>query len=444
MLPELVTPVPGPISRELGDRLARVECRTSTCIEADWPIFWERAEAANVWDADGNRFLDLTSAFGVAGLGHGATAAAARTQSTSLVHAMGDVHPASLKVRLCEMLTDATFGRWTNHSDRPAKVLLGNSGFEAVEAALKTAVLATGRNRIASFQGGYHGLGYGAMLGIGIPWFRESFEGQLAQITDLLPYPRENHEASIEAFRVSLDGLTKSPPAAILAEPIQGRGGIVVPHSSFLAELRRWCDLHGSLLILDEIYTGFHRSGTMFACEHEDIVPDLICLGKALSGGLPISACVGPAAIMDAWPPSSGEALHTSTFLGNPLACAMAIHSLTVHSAPGFAEKLATHSEIWRTHLAPLESLPGVGQICGRGLMFGIPFTTQRGGPDGDRVIAIVKELLRCGYIVLPDGPDGDVLALTPPFVLTHQEIAAACTNIGEIAARIGPSADRE
>ena len=141
MLPEILTTIPGPISLALARRLAEVECRDTTFLVNDWPVFWERAQGANVWDADGNRFLDMTSGFGVAGRGYGFTGEALRNQSVSLMHAMGDVHPARVKVELCEALSEITFEKWQG---KKGKCLFGNSGFEAVEAALKTAVLATG------------------------------------------------------------------------------------------------------------------------------------------------------------------------------------------------------------------------------------------------------------------------------------------------------------
>jgi 4-aminobutyrate aminotransferase-like enzyme len=420
MLPALITEIPGPRSLELAARLSRVECRNTTFSSPDWPIFWERADGSNIWDADGNRFLDLTSAFGVATLGHGSTADSLRHQSTSLLHAMGDVHPARLKVELCEKLSDLTFQRWTR---QPGKTLLGNSGFEAVEAALKTAVLATGKSGIAAFQGGYHGLGYGALLGNGIPWFREPFAPQLANVSTLLPYPRIHQESSIQSFRESLTRLNPATTAAILVEPFQGRGGIVVPHPSFLSELRAWCDAHHALLILDEIYTGFLRTGPLFACEHSAVVPDLICLGKALTGGFPLSACVGKPEIMDAWPTSNGEALHTSTFLGNPLGCAMAIDSLNHLSSPETAARASTTAAHLATALSSLHGLPFVHEIRGPGLMKGIELRHPNGQPAGNIVISLVTQLLKKGLILLPDGPLGDVIALTPPITVTPEEI---------------------
>lgn len=412
MLPQILTNVPGGKSLALAARLAEVECRNTTFLADDWPIFWERAEGANVWDADGNRFLDMTSGFGVAGLGYGFTGEALRAQSVSLIHAMGDVHPARVKVELCEALSEITFERWRGAK---GKCLFGNSGFEAVEAALKTAVLATGRSGILSFNGGYHGLGYGALLGQGIGWFSEPFVGQLAKVTRRLAFP--SMEVELEIFREELWKIDGSEIGAVLVEPIQGRGGIVVPPDGFLTELRKWCDAVGAILIFDEIYTGFWRTGKLFACEWEGVFPDLICLGKALAGGFPISVCIGKAEIMDAWPASGGEALHTSTFLGNPLGCAMAIEAIRRYREPETEAMVMAAAKYLEAALRSLADLASVKNIRGAGLMMGVEIDS------GQRALEAVKGLLQDGIIALPDGPHGDVVAFTPPFCVSRQEI---------------------
>jgi 4-aminobutyrate aminotransferase-like enzyme len=426
VLPEILTKIPGPESLALGRRLAEVECRNTTFLVDDWPVFWERAEGANVWDADGNRFLDMTSGFGVAGIGYGFTGDALRKQSASLMHAMGDVHPARVKVELCEALSQITFEKWEG---KKGKCLFGNSGFEAVEAALKTAVLATGRSGILSFEGGYHGLGYGALLGQGIGWFSEPFEGQLAKVTRRLAFPRT--ETELDVFREELWKIDGFQIGAVLVEPIQGRGGIVVPPKGFLTELRKWCDTVGAALIFDEIYTGFWRTGNMFACEKEGVVPDLICLGKALAGGFPISVCVGKAEVMDAWPASHGEALHTSTFLGNPMGCAMAIEAIRRYREPETEAMVAAASQHLAAALRTLSDLPAVKNIRGEGLMMGAETDS------GERALDAVKGLLQEGILALPDGPHGDVVALTPPFCVSREEIDFA---VGKLHGRLAKS----
>ncbi len=427
MLPELVTSIPGPESLRLAARLKEVECRNTTYLSPDWPVFWERAEGVNVWDADGNRLLDFTSAFGVATLGHGFSAKAVAEQSGLLVHAMGDVHPARLKVELCERLSAITFERWTGEK---GKTLLGNSGFEAVEAALKTAVMVTGRSGILSFEGAYHGLGYGALLGAGIEWFRAPFEKQLSDVTRRLPFPKLGDYESWNGILTALQSVDPSAIGAVLVEPMQGRGGIVIPPVEFLCELRSWCDEHAVVLILDEIYTGLNRTGKPFGCDWSDTVPDLICLGKSLSGGFPISACVGKASIMDAWPETHGEALHTSTFLGNPLGCAMAIASLETHADPVTTRLAWDRGNDMGAAFRELCDEPFVAEWRGVGLMQAIELRHADGRPAGDVCIDLVKGLLKDGILVLPDAPEGHVLALTPPLGISDEEIAFVVERI--------------
>jgi 4-aminobutyrate aminotransferase-like enzyme len=421
MRPALRTEIPGPRSRALAARLRAHESRNVTFVAPDWPVFWARAEGTNVWDVDGNRFLDLTSAFGVAGLGHSAppVVGALLAQGRGLVHAMGDVHPAEVKAELCARLSALTFERW---GDGPGKVILGNSGSEAVEAALKTALLATGRRGVLAFAGGYHGLGFGALAAGGLPYFREPFRAQLADFATLAPYPHS--EAELEPLRARLQAqLCAEQIGAVLVEPVQGRGGCVVPPPGFLPMLRALCDAHGALLVCDEIYTGFNRTGALFACEHVRTVPDLICLGKALTGGFPLSACVGRAAVMDSWPESTGEALHTSTHLGHPLGCAMALAALAEHTRPETAALVRERGEKLR---AALETIAGgfLGAVRGLGLMLGVEIVDAQGQPDGRTALALLPRALRAGLLLLADGPEHHVLSFTPPFTISDEEIA--------------------
>lgn len=441
MLPELRTEIPGPRSRELAARLRRVESRNVTLVTEEWPVFWERAEGVNVWDADGNRFLDFTAGFGVAGLGHSPLPVreALAAQAGRLLHAMGDVHPAESKVELCEMLGQLTYGRW--QAGR-GKVILGNSGSDAIEAALKTSVLHTGKPGVLVFEGAYHGLGYGALEVSALEFFRAPFTAQLGRFAVSGPYPYcyrcpfgHGGGGALEGgefpncFSGCLEDLAKLIRAevtrreigAILVEPVQGRGGDIVPPRDFMRLLRRICDEEKILLIADEIYTGFNRTGRLFACDHSDVVPDLICLGKALTSGFPLSACVGRAEVMDAWPESSGEALHTSTFLGNPLGCAMAVASLREHAKPETAAKVRAAGHHLRAALGKISS-PRIGNLRGVGLLVGIELVDAQGAPDPVAASRCVTEALRQGILLLAGGRHGNVLSLAPPFDLAPEE----------------------
>jgi 4-aminobutyrate aminotransferase-like enzyme len=424
MLPELHTSIPGPRSLEAAARLRRYESRNVTYMDPEFPIFWDRAEGTNVWDVDGNRFLDWTSAFGVAGLGHTnpAVREALLTQAGKLFHGMGDVHPTPLKAELCARLSGLTFERW---GAGVGKTLLGNSGFEAVEAALKTALLFSGKPGVIAFHGAYHGLGYGALEVAGTPYFREPFRSQLKEFATLLPFPR--NASQLESLQAELEeAIAAGQIGAILAEPVQGRGGEIVPPDGFLQLLRQFADRHGILLVLDEIYTGLNRTGALFACEHSGVIPDVICLGKGLTSGFPLSACVGRAEVMDAWPQSNGEALHTSTFLGNPLGCAMALASLEQHARPEMAAHVKARGEQLLEALGGLHS-PHIVELRGLGLLVGLELDL-----DGADANQLVKRALRDGLIFLQSGPAGNILAFTPPFAISDEEIAFTVGKLRE------------
>lgn len=424
MLPHLVTSIPGPRSKAAAAKLARYEAHEVTWMSADFPIFWERAEGANVWDADGNRFLDFTSGFAVAGLGYGSIPLqnALITQAGNLMHAMGDVHPSVGKADFCEALSAITFERW---GAGVGKTILANTGSEAVETALKTAFLHSGKPGVLSFEGGYHGLGYGALEASGLPFFRAPFQAQLGRFAVKVPFPQSHRCATdcLEKLEAQIrQALRENEIGCILVEPIQGRGGEIVPPREFLPMLRRICDEANILLILDEIYTGFHRTGRFFACEHSAVVPDIICLGKALSGGFPIAACVGRAEVMDAWPVSKGEALHTSTTLGNPLGCAMALASITEHRKPETAAQASEAGRLLHDALLSLKS-PSIGNVRGAGTMLGVELVQSNGSPHGALSGAIMMQGLQDGLILLGGGPDGNVLSFSPPFVISAEEV---------------------
>jgi 4-aminobutyrate aminotransferase-like enzyme len=351
---------------------------------------------------------------------------------------MGDVHPHPAKAALVRELSRITFERWSKDRKRtrPAAVTTGksilcNSGFEAVEAALKTACLATGKPGVIAFERGYHGLGYGALATTHRPFFRDPFRRQLGRFGHFAEYPcatADTPEPTLERLRQHLDGIaSRHAIGAVLVEPVQGRGGIRVPPSTFLPRLREWCDSHQVLLVVDEIFTGFGRTGRWFAVEHTRTIPDIICLGKALTGGFPLSACVGRADIMDAWPESEGEALHTSTFLGNPVGCAMALAQIRELRRGGLAERSAELGTDLLEALGRIESPQGWRLATrGLGLMAGLEVRRENGKPGSDLVWAVVLGMLRRGYILLPEGDAGEVLSLTPPLIISRAQLSRA------------------
>ncbi|HEX6559328.1 MAG TPA: aspartate aminotransferase family protein [Longimicrobiales bacterium] len=415
-LPSIVTAVPGPRSRALADRLQAVESRNITSLQPVAPIFWEAAHGANVRDVDGNIFIDLTAGFGVAHAGHAnrAVADAVSRQAQLLPHAMGDVYPAEIKVRLLEQL-----GRIM---PAPLTVsILANSGAEAVEAALKTAFLGTGRSGILAFRDSYHGLTYGALAATERRHFRAPFEAQLFGDVYFASFPSEN--AALDAALREIDALlARHDVGAIIVEPIQGRGGIVVPADGLLAALRERCDGASRVLIFDEIYTGCGRTGRWLACEHWQVVPDMVVIGKALSGALPISACIGSRALMSAWPRSHGEAIHTSTFLGNPLGCAAALAQLEQIEQLHLLERARLLGEAIQDW-ARSAGVP----VRGRGLIQGLVLA------DAGTALEVCRRCLAEGILLLAEGTHSNVLAITPPAVITDPQLSFALSRIQAI-----------
>jgi len=420
-------------SSKVIDLLRAYESRNVNFIEPDgsWPIVWEKAKGVHVWDADGKKYLDLTAAFGVAAAGHAnpAVVKAGQKQMAALMHAMGDVHPHARKAELAQKLSQITFERWGRQS---AKTIFGSSGFEAVEAALKTAILATQKRGVIAFEGGYHGLGYGALNATHRNYFRSPFQSQLREFGNFVAFPRKPADLAKVEFQVR-HFFRRERIGAILVEPVQARGGCNVPPMEFLPLLRKLCDEFGALLILDEIYTGFGRTGKWFACEHSGAIPDVICLGKALTGGFPLSACVGRGELMDAaWPASTGEALHTSTFLGHPVGCAMALAQIAE------IEKLRLpyrSAELGRFLLDELASIQTHGDdlVCagrGLGLMAALELKYPDGKPASKPALDAIKKLLQRGYVFLPEGEHGNIISFTPPLTITGEDLTAAVDEL--------------
>ncbi|BDE06332.1 aspartate aminotransferase family protein [Vulcanimicrobium alpinum] len=412
-------PIPGPRSRALAAQLAVYEPPGVTYLGDDYPVFWERASGALIGDVDGNTYLDLTSAFGVAAVGHTNphVVAAIEAQARRLVHGMGDVHPTEVRVALLRRLAELAPGDLS-------KTYLATSGAEAIEFALKTALLATGKPRVVAYDGAYHGLSLGALEVAGIPKFRDPFAPLVVDRATFLRYPgaRTSLDDAVAEVRRALDA--RSDVGALLIEPIQGRGGVIVPPEGYLRSLRALCDERGVLLILDEIYTGFGRTGTLFASEREGVVPDLLCVGKALGGGVPISATIGASRVMDAWPRSTGEALHTSTFLGNPLACAAALATLDEIARLDVCARVNARAAALGERLAALRRFAHVRDVRGRGFLWAIEFS------DGGFANRVVVRGLQDGVILLQSGPTGTSITIAPPLTIDDEQLAEALARL--------------
>lgn len=431
MLPRRITAIPGPKSLALADELRGCENPNITFLDPlrRFPVFWEGAEGCLVTDADGNSYLDLTAAFGVAAVGHGnpRVVEAIQHQAGTLIHGMGDVHPSGVKVRLARKIAEHTPGDL-------GFVIFGLNGGDAVEAALKSARRFTGKPGVLAFRSGYHGLTMGALAVTERANFRDPFSGQVPTFGRFVPYcePRECplHCGAVctKACLLLVESVVRDHGetlGAVIVEPLQGRGGIIEPPPDWLAGLRELCDRFGILLIADEIFTGWGRTGDWWACDADGVIPDILCMGKAMGGGIPISACAMRPEVADAWGTSTGEALHTSTFLGHPLACAAslaAIGEIERMDLPARAKTVGAYFKAQLTELA--ERFPvHIAEVRGRGLMLGLRLRKR------ETALALVYDLLQRGLIVLPAGP-GDVLEFVPPLVIETAQIDFAVEQI--------------
>lgn len=432
-------------------RLQKVESPDVTYVSETFPIVMKKARGMKITDVDGNRYLDFTACFGVVALGHGhpVIQRAMRAQASKLIHGMGDVHPTASKILMLELLA-----RITPYDE--AKSVLSLSGGEAMESALKTAMVVTGRHRFVSFSGGYHGLHFGPLALTDRPTFTRGFEPWLTEKNTVIPFPNTHSEQSVgcEQLEDSVfqqchglehwdtvlekleDALRARKIAAVVMEPLQGRGGERTWPSGFAGHVQKLAHKYGTLLIYDEIYTGFGRTGTLFAYEHEGVVPDLLVLGKAMGGGLPLSACVGDC--LDAWGKSTGEARHTSTFLGHPLACAVGHAAVTeiIRRLPEFKIELSNIDQSFSRFLNEYEQL-GLHHIQpvvlrGRGFMRGLWFPAAPAG----YAAGISEQLLQLGFITLPSGPRGDVLSFTPPLIADCRNFDLVLRSILQVLAK--------
>jgi 4-aminobutyrate aminotransferase/(S)-3-amino-2-methylpropionate transaminase len=444
--PEMRVAPPGPMSRSALARLEHVECpafgrrreaRAEQSGAEMLPIVLASGKGSNLFDVDGNRYVDLVAGFGALVLGHAATPVlrAIAGQADRLMQALGDVYAADAKIALLERLASL-------HPGVRPRVMLGQSGSDAITAALKTARLATGKPGVVAFEGAYHGLGYGPLAACGVrPSYRFPFADQLNPRVTFAPYPRD--EAGLDrALGAVEQALRAGDVGAVLVEPILGRGGCVVPPPAFLGGLVEAAHRHGALVVADEIWTGMGRSGAMVRSTAVGAVADILCFGKGLGGGLAISACVASEDVMMAWAgtaqasptparpgaPSDGEVVHTSTHAGSPLACAAAVATL---DALRFRKLPARAREVGETaraaFRAALQGVPSVVEVRGEGLMLGIELD------GGDRGLRAMRGMLARGYVVITGGTRSETLTLTPPLTIHEERLAAAAAALRDV-----------
>ena len=413
-MPRVVTPPPGPESRAVCRQLGRYEAPGVNTLFAGEPsIVWREALGVNVLDVDGNRYIDLTAGFGAAAVGHRhpQVTAALRRQAGRLVHGLGDVHAHPVRAQLAARLARRA-------PIKNGQVYFAVSGADAVEIALKTALLATSRPGIVAFEPAYHGLTLGALNLTSRPAFRLPFAQHLHAHVQRLPFgcPVDELEAAVVWGDVG----------ALVVEPLAAREGVLVPPAGWLKELAELCRRRHVLLIADEIFTGFGRTGRWFAVESNGVQPDLLCCGKALGGGLPIAAVVGNRSVLAAWR-TAGEALHTATFLAHPLACAAAMAVLDIleeaalpRRAARLGGRIAARIDSWPNRFSCLAA------VRGQGLVWGLELDSQ------ELARAFSRRAAHRGVLLLTGGPDGRVAEISPCLTIPERLLDAALDILGE------------
>lgn len=394
-----------------------------------------KGKGSYVYDISGEAYLDFGGGIAVNNIGHchPKVVAAIQKQAVELIHTSVTAHHIPY-IELAEKLAQISPGNLDS-------VFLSNSGAEAVEGAIKLARYVTGRPAIINFRGSFHGR---TMMAVALTTskllFRERLEPLPGPIyTSYYPYVyrsafRGNPDACVKdclhRLRLILHQLVEpAQVAAMIVEPIQGEGGYVVPPPGFISELKEIASAHGMLLIADEIQSGFCRTGKMFAIEHENVVPDIMLMAKAMAGGMPLSAFVASREITEQWAP----ARHGSTFGGNPVSCAASLATIEVLQEERLAERAAKlgHEMMMRLQRFA-QGRQHIGEVRGRGLMIGIEFNR----PDGEASRPVAKHIMqRClerKLLVINCGDHGQVIRLMPPLNMSDAEAEKACEILEE------------
>ncbi len=423
-LPQIKTPLPGPEAQKI---LALDKQFISPSYTRDYPLVVKRGEGMIVEDVDGNRFLDFSAGIAVVSTGHchPDVVRAIQKQAETLIHMSGTDFYYPVMAQLAEKMAAITPGKF------PKKVYFGNSGTEAVEAAMKLARYHTRRHRFIAFYGSFHGRTFGSLSLTSSKAVQRNGFGPLLSGVSHVAYPNpyrcpshnppnqcacacECTSASEKMFKTAV------PPedvAAIVVEPIQGEGGYVVPPANFLDELRRLADRHGILLIFDEVQCGMGRTGKMWACEHSGVVPDILVTAKGVASGMPLGVMVAKADVMN-WPPGA----HASTFGGNPIACAAALETIRlleekyISNAARMGEYIFGKIANWR------EKRSLVGEIRGKGLMIGIEIVKDQETkePNPQARNKIVQLAFAKGLLMLGCGENS--LRLMPPLIVEREQ----------------------
>ena len=420
---ELKTAVPGPKSREI---LARKERVVADPLSVFLPVVIEEGRGATLTDVDGNTFLDFTGGVGCLNVGHShpRVVEAAQEQLAKFSHTDFTIVPYEVYVTLAERLIAAAPFR------SPAKAAFFNAGTEAIENAIKFARSYTRRPAVIAFEGGFHGR---TLLSLSLTSKTHPYKaglGPFAPEIYRVPFPNEYRgpsadEALAALERALITQVAAETVAAIVIEPVQGEGGFVVAPKPFVEGVRRLCDEHGIVLVVDEVQTGFGRTGKFFAIEHYGIEPDLLTVAKSIAAGLPLSGVIGKAEIMDA----PGDSAIGGTYVGNPVAQAAALAVLDVIEDEGVCDRAGQLGETIRARMESWqERWPQIGDVRGLGAMLAIelvsdPATRQ---PDPDTATAVVETAAERGLLLLKSGIYANCIRVLAPLVLTDAELDEA------------------
>jgi 4-aminobutyrate aminotransferase len=433
IIPDVRTELPGPKAQVLLERDQRYVSPSYTRV---YPLVVARASGAVIEDVDGNLFLDFTAGIAVTAGGHchPHVVAAIQDQAAKLIHMSGTDFYYEPQIDLAQRLCEIAPG------ESAKRVFFTNSGAEALEAALKLARWHTGRSRAIAFLGAFHGRTYGAMSLSGSKLVHRRGFSPLVPDIHHVSYPRGPEARTDPHFgRRSVkeieDTLFKrvAPPeevAAIFVEPIQGEGGYHVPPPDFLPALRELCDRHGILLVADEVQTGMGRTGKLFAVEHWNVEPDIICLAKGIASGMPLGAMIARDAVMD-WPSGS----HASTFGGNPVSCRASLATLDLLEG-GYIANAAQRGEQLRQGLLKLQRQNAeIGDVRGLGLMMAMDIVREEDpkSPDPATRDEIVQTAFQQGLLLLGCGESA--VRFCPPLCIDTDQVETALQIIGRLMA---------
>ncbi|CAN5164575.1 4-aminobutyrate--2-oxoglutarate transaminase [soil metagenome] len=414
---DIITAIPGPLSVEL---MKRKQAAVAQGVGTTMPVFAARAGGGIVQDIDGNSLIDFGSGIAVTTIGNSAprVVAAVQAQVELFTHTCFMITPYEGYIAVAEALNELTPG------DHDKRSVLFNSGAEAVENAVKIARSYTKKDAVVAFDHAYHGRTNLTMAltaknmpyknGFG-PFAPEVYRAPLS-------YPYRDHKAmdgELAAKRAT-DLIEKQVGAdnlaAVIIEPIQGEGGFIVPAPGFLAGLVEWCTANNVVFIADEVQTGFARTGALFACDHEGIVPDLIVTAKGIAGGLPLAAVTGRAEMVDA-PHAGGLG---GTYGGNPIACAAALATIETIKTDNLVGRAQEIERIMLDRLQRIQTDDNrLGDVRGRGAMIAVELVKKdTNEPDADLTKAVAAAAHQQGLIVLTCGTYGNVLRLLPPLAI--------------------------